>query len=78
MIRTFTQDDLLRYVYHETSEQETSEIEQALLCDADLQLKFKEMCMVINALDVAKCSPSDRVVDNILNYSKSLHLPPNK
>ena len=72
MIRTFTQDDLLRYVYHETSEQETSEIEQALLCDADLELKFKELCVVINALDAAHTAPSERVINNILDYSKSL------
>ncbi len=78
MIRTFTQDDVIRYVYHETSETENKEIEKALLCDSELQLAYKEISGIKHRLDEAQKSPSDSVVLNILNYSKSLNLHSNK
>ena len=37
MTQTFTQDDLIRYIYHETTEKETREIDRALICDSELQ-----------------------------------------
>lgn len=74
MIRTFTQDDVIRYVYHETSEEESQEIEKAMLCDAELQTMYKEISGVKNRLDEAQKAPSDMVINNILNYSKSLNL----
>ncbi len=37
MIKIFTQHDLMRRLYHETSVEETKEIDKALLCDSQLQ-----------------------------------------
>ena len=74
MIRTFTQDDVIRYVYHETSKEESQEIEKAIICDSDLQIMFKEINGVKNRLDEAQKTPSKMVINNILNYSKSLNL----
>lgn len=74
MIRTFTHDDVIRYVYHETSKEESQEIEKAIICDADLQIMFKEINGVKNRLDEAQKTPSKMVINNILNYSKSLNL----
>lgn len=70
MIKTFTQDDVIRYVYHETSESETLEIEQALLCDAKLQEVYKEISGVINQLNEKMKVPSQLTINNILNYAK--------
>lgn len=72
MIKTFTQDDMIRYAYHETSKSETLEIEQALLCDAKLQDIYKEISGVINKLDANMKVPSQIVIDNILNYAKKV------
>jgi hypothetical protein len=74
MIRTFTQDDVIRYVYHETSKEESQEIGQAIICDANLQTMYKEINGVKNRLDEAQKTPSKMVINNILNYSKSLNL----
>ena len=71
MIKTFTQDDVIRYVYHETSELETLEIEKALLCDAKLQESYNEINRVINQLDEKMKTPSQQAINNILNYSKN-------
>ena len=78
MIKTFTQNDVIRFVYQETSEQETKEIEKALLCDAKLEEMYKDILFMKADLDKAKKTPSDKVINNILNYSKSLNLPSNK
>jgi hypothetical protein len=70
MIKTFTQDDVIRYAYHETSEAETIEIKQALLCDAKLQEVYKEITSVINQLENNMKTPSQQAINNILNYAK--------
>lgn len=74
MIKTFTRDDVIRYVYNETSEKETKEIENALLCDVRLQNMHKEVISLKKQLDGTFKQPSDKVRQNILNYSKSLNL----
>lgn len=78
MTKTFTQDDLIRYIYGETYGKEKKELEKALVCDAELQEAYKELAAIKNQLDYSMKEPSERVVDNILNYSKSLNLPSNK
>lgn len=72
MIKTFTQDDLIRFLYRETSEEETKEINKALLCDSDLQARYKELNALHKQLDKAKLEPSTDSVQNILNYARGL------
>lgn len=43
MIKTFTQNDLIRYIYDETSQEESIEIQQALLCDGALNDEFRSL-----------------------------------
>ena len=51
MIKTFTQNDLIRYIYDETSNAESTEIQQALLCDGSLQEEYKSLSGVKSMLD---------------------------
>lgn len=74
MIKTFTQNDLVRYIYKETTAEENAEIELAMLFDEKLTDEFAELESVVESLDLAQKSPSDRLVDTILSYSKSYHL----
>jgi len=74
MIKTFTQDDLVRYMYKETTAEENAEIELAMLFDEKLSEEFTELQSVVESLDYAQKSPSDRMIDAILSYSKSYHL----
>jgi hypothetical protein len=71
MIKIFTQTDLIRYLYHETTEDETREIDNALICDSELQSLYTELCSMKNNMDRAKVEPSSRAVLNILSYAKS-------
>jgi len=74
MTITFTQDDVIRYIYDETSDEENVEIQKALICDAHLQEMYKELSAVKNRLDHSLKQPSDSVIKKIMNYSKSLNL----
>lgn len=71
MIKTFTQDDLIRFLYRETTEEENHELTRALKQDAELALQFNELKATIQKLDDAQEEPSQKVIDSILNYSRS-------
>jgi len=74
MIKTFTQNDLIRFIYKETSFAESKEIRKALLFDSDLLEKFKELKDCIRKLDSIEEAPSQKILHNILEYSKTLNL----
>ena len=74
MTKTFTQNDLIRYIYHETTEQENSEIEETLLIDNEFFDAYRKLAEVSMELDRVNEEPSEKTINKILNYSKSLHL----
>lgn len=72
MITTFTQNDLMRYLYHETTEKEEQEINRALLSDTELRAMYSTMVALKREMDKAQVEPSPSTVLNILSYSRSL------
>lgn len=72
MIKTFTQTDLIRYLYHETTEEEKKEIDRALVRDGKLKALYNEVRAALKDLDEATLQPSAATVFNILNYSRTL------
>ena len=71
MIKTFTQTDLIRYLYQETTEEEKKEIDKALICDGELMALYKDLCSLVKSMDEAQLEPSNASVLNILSYSRS-------
>ena len=71
MIKLFTQNDLIKFLYHETSEEETKEINNALMCDPQLQAMYTELKSVVTEMDRDQREPSSSSILNILAYSKS-------
>jgi len=43
MTKTFTQNDLIRYLYDETSLEEAREIQLAILCNGSLQEEYNNL-----------------------------------
>lgn len=76
MTKTFTHDDVLRYLYEETNSEENSLIEESLLADPDLLLFYVDMADLKLGLSQVELSPSDRTVNAILAYSRN-HPKPN-
>lgn len=76
MIQIFTQNDLIRYIYEEMSEEESSKLAEALLFDDELMDMYQKLRATKQFLEVedAMSEPPIRAVDNILSYSKSFDL----
>ena len=72
MTQTFTstQDDVVRYLYNETSNHENTLIEDALLYDKELLSFYLDCSDLKSGLDKIQLSPPDRAIERILNYSR--------
>ena len=66
----FTPEDLLQYLYNETSPAQTAEIKAALESDWSLREKFEVITAAQKRLEALKLSPSQQTIDNILNYAE--------
>lgn len=71
MIQTFTQHDVIRYVYQETTEEENILIQDGLVHDAEMLEFYLDMLDVQAGLDRSYRQPSERSIDKVLAYSRS-------
>jgi hypothetical protein len=67
---SFTPEDLLLYLYKETTPEQTAAIEKALAEDWTLREKFYVMKTSMQRLSKIKESPRTEVVLNVLNYAR--------
>ena len=74
MTQTFTPDDVLRYVYEETSPQQNQLIEDALLGSSELLESYFDTLEMKLLMNKISRTPHDRVVEKILNFSRDYHL----
>ena len=66
----FTPEDLLLYLYNETSVKQTAEIEAALEKDWTLREKLTVLKASMQRLDRITLSPRTEVVLNVLNHAR--------
>lgn len=66
----FTPEDLLLYLYKETSAEMTEAISVALQRDWTLREKFEVLSASIQRLDKITQSPRTEVVLNVLNHAR--------
>ncbi|MCX6317206.1 MAG: hypothetical protein NTW29_07935 [Bacteroidetes bacterium] len=66
----FTPEDLLLYLYKETSDQETKAIEAALQKDWTLREKLGVLKTSMERLDKIVTTPRTEVVLNVLNHAR--------
>lgn len=69
-MHNFTPEDLLQYLYKETSPTKTAEIKAALETDWSLREKFEVITSAQSRLETLKMTPSQQTIDNILNYAE--------
>ncbi|MCY7422981.1 MAG: hypothetical protein LH478_14710 [Chitinophagaceae bacterium] len=65
----YTTEDLLLYLYQETSKEEREQIEEALENDWDLKEKYDGLRNSLMALDKMIESPRPESIQAILNYA---------
>ncbi|MEY4702656.1 MAG: hypothetical protein RIR96_553 [Bacteroidota bacterium] len=69
-MHSITQEDLLLYLYGETSPQQTQEIKIALEQDWNLKEIYLQLEHTKNELDGFNMSPSENSVNKILKYAE--------
>jgi len=69
-MHNFTPEDLLQYLYNETSPAQTAAIKAALETDWSLREKFEVITSAQSRLEALKMSPSQKTIDNILSYAE--------
>jgi hypothetical protein len=69
-MKNFTPEDLLLYLYKETTPKQSAAIEQALKKDWTLREKLAVLKTSKQRLDKIKQSPRTEVVLNVLNYAR--------
>ncbi len=67
---SFTLEDLVLYLYNETSPMQTIAIEEALKTDWPLREKFSVLKNSSQRLDHIKVSPRTETILKILNYAR--------
>jgi len=70
MTKTFTEDDLIRFIYGETLEKENILIKEELVTNFRLREKYIEMISLLNDLDRVQRAPSNVVIQNIMDYAR--------
>lgn len=74
MIATFTQNDVLRYLYGETSDLESKQIKDALVWDTQLSDFYMEARQQKSKIDNCLLEPSDKSINLIMEYAREENL----
>ncbi|MFZ4583444.1 MAG: hypothetical protein ACOYM7_12405 [Paludibacter sp.] len=69
-MHTFTQEDLLLYIYNETSHDTTVAIKAAIETDWTLREQFEVITSTTQSLESVSFSPRKKAVDFIMNYAE--------
>ncbi len=77
MKQTFTTDQLIRFMYKETSASESFAIKEALKNSKELMKEFRELQAAHQQLPKVTFSPKRSTLQNILRYSKSTTIEQN-
>ena len=78
MHKTFTKEDLLRYLYGEMNREERQELRSVILEDNTLKAEFLALKEAKECLNKGRVSPSEFFVNNIMSYAKALTIKPSK
>lgn len=71
MTKTFTEDDLVRFIYGETTPRENELIANAIMCDSVMQDSYRKLQDAVSFMNNGMMAPREKVVNKILNYSKN-------
>ena len=69
-MHTLTTEDLLLFIYGEATPEQSITIQSALEKDWKLNEEYQSLLKEINQLKEIQISPSQKTLDNILEYSK--------
>jgi len=71
MTKTFTSDDVVRYVYEETSPEENLLIEESLMAEPDMMMFFLSALELRSLMNKIERQPRESLIQSILSYSQN-------
>lgn len=71
MVETSTQNEMIKAMYHELNSEDMVELEMQLENNAEFENNFEDLSVLKSELNKLMETPSDYVIQNILNYSIS-------
>jgi hypothetical protein len=71
MTKTFTPNDVLRYLYKETTTAENNALEEAMHLHSELLDQYVQLSGIKEQLDQVRKTPSENTIQAILEYSNS-------
>ena len=69
MADSYTQDDLILFIYNELTEKENFSIRMALETDPELYITYHQLLQVIGNLDTLNFEPDPSSVELVLEHS---------
>ncbi|OJV18538.1 MAG: hypothetical protein BGO21_23680 [Dyadobacter sp. 50-39] len=70
MTKTFTYDDVVRYLYAETTENENEQIVEALALDDNLMNFYLDSLEIQNQMNKITRTPAENVISEVFRYSR--------
>lgn len=70
MTKTFTYDDVVRYLYAETTESENDLIVEALALDDDLMNFYLDSLEIKSQMNKIVRTPSDNSIEKVIRFSR--------
>lgn len=74
MTKTFTENDLIRFLYNELDDKVSDEIDQSILTDQVLQDQINKLRKLQEDMDDLQVAPSKRTIKKILDFSKGFEI----
>jgi hypothetical protein len=71
MVQTFTQNEMIKAIYHELSSDGMAELEIQLENNVEIENRFEDLSVLKSELNKLIENPSDESIASILNYSNS-------
>ncbi len=72
MTQIYTQNDLIRYIFKETTEEENTRIENELLTSTEMVDFYADVCDIVQKVKKMNMEPSGNTIQTILEYSRSV------
>ncbi len=69
-MHNFTPEDLLQYLYKETSTEKTASLQASMESDWNLREQFEVITTAHGRLEPLRLSPSQRTINSILAYAE--------
>ena len=71
MVQTFTQNEMIKAMYHELSSDDMAELETQLENNVEFENSFENLSVLKSELNKLIESPSDETIAMLLKYSAS-------